>query len=272
MKRGLSPAFPKLNNMYKYYIFFLLLSLSGTSFAQRLHAIYEYMPSPMATFKEQVYYDGTVKIAVRDSLPKRNEDINKDIDGEVAPTFSMTVGSGKSYNKVVIQQNNVSQQLETRSIDGINYLVNDQFPSLVWNINYTDVDTLGKYVCHKATAPYRGTTLVAYYTNDIPVPVGPSKFGGLPGLIVMLYNESANPNYWYLKEVNYPYAGNTPINDTYIYALPKLTLEEFVKKNDRITEERMRILYSKIPVVEGVNVEGKKVRGSVEQVYEWEHQ
>jgi len=33
----------------------------------------------------------------------------------------------------------------------------------------------------------------------------------------------------------------------------------------------MRILYSKIPVVEGVNVEGKKVRGSVEQVYEWEH-
>ncbi|MNM63276.1 hypothetical protein D3C81_746400 [compost metagenome] len=146
MKRGLAPAFTKLNNMHKYYIFFLFLFVSGSSFAQRLHAVYEYMPSPMATFQEQVYYDGTVKIAVRDSVPKRNQDINKDIDGEVAPTFSMTIGSGKLYNKIVIQQNNASQQLETRSIEGVNYLVTDQFPSLVWNTNYTDVDTLGKYV------------------------------------------------------------------------------------------------------------------------------
>lgn len=258
--------------MHKNYIFFLFLFLSGSSFAQRLHAVYEYIPSAMATFKEQVYYDGTVKIAVRDSLPKRNQDINQDVDGEVASTFSMTIGSGKIYNKVVIQQNNAAEQLETGSIEGVNYLVTDKFPPLVWNTNYNDVDTLGKYVCQKATAAYRGTTLVAYYTNDIPVPVGPSKFGGLPGLIVMLYNESANPNYWYLKEVNYPYEGTSPINDSYIHSLPKLTLEEFVKKNDRITEEQMRVLYSKIPVMEGVSVAGKKVRGGVEQVYEWEHQ
>jgi uncharacterized protein YneF (UPF0154 family) len=88
----------------------------------------------------------------------------------------------------------------------------------------------------------------------------------------MLYNESANPNYWYLKEVNYPYAGNIPVNDKYIQSLPKLSLEEFVKKDDQINEEQMRIMYSKMPMMEGVSVDKQKVRGSVEQVYEWEHQ
>jgi GLPGLI family protein len=259
--------------MCKYYIFFLFLFLSRLSSAQRLHAVYEYIPSAMATFKEAVYYDGTVKIAVRDSMPIRKQELNKDADDEeVASSFSITIGSGKRYNRVVIHQNKTDQQLETRSIQGVNYLVTDKFPALVWNTDYTDVDTLGKHVCHKATASYRGTTLVAYYTNDIPVPVGPSKFGGLPGLIVMLYNESANPNYWYLKEVNYPYTGDIPVNDKYIQSLPKLSLEEFVKKDDQFNEEQMRIMYSKMPMMEGVSVEKQKVRGSVEHEYEWEHQ
>lgn len=271
-KRGLGSAFRNLNVMHKYYIFFLFLLLSRFSFAQRLHAIYEYIPSEMATYKEEVYYDGTVKIAVRDSTPQRKQEFNGDVNGEVGSSLSLTIGSGKRFNRVVIHQNNAHEQLETRSLQGTNYLVTDKFPALVWNTDYTDVDTLGKHVCHKATAAYRGTTLVAYYTNDIPIPVGPSKFGGLPGLIVMLYNESASPNYWYLKEVNYPYAGDIPVNDKYIQSLSKLSLEEFVKKEDQSNEEQMRILQSKMPTIEGLTVDRQKVRGTVEQLYEWEHQ
>ena len=271
-RRGLGPVFRNLNVMRKYYIFFLFLLLSRFSSAQRLHAIYEYIPSQMATFKENVYYDGRTKIAVRDSTPQRKQEVNKDNNDEFASSLSVTIGSGKRFNRIVIHQNNASEQVETRSLQGTNYLVTDKFPALVWNTDYSDVDTLGKHVCHKATATYRGTTLVAYYTHDIPVPVGPSKFGGLPGLIVMLYNESASPNYWYLKEVNYPYSGDIPVNDSYIHSLPKLSLEEFIKKEDQSNEEQMRILYSKIPAIEGVTVDQQKIRGSVEQVYEWEHQ
>jgi hypothetical protein len=53
----------------------------------------------MATFKEDVYYDGTVKIAVRDSMPIRKQELNKDGDDEVASSFSITIGSGKRYNR-----------------------------------------------------------------------------------------------------------------------------------------------------------------------------
>ena len=238
--------------------------------AQKLKAVYEYIPSCMATYKEQVYFENGFKTVVRDSVPLTPNIGNKDAEAEISNTFYVQLNTGTNYRRIVFQQENDNLIKETRSIQGVNYLVEDQFPEVIWNTAYADVDTLGKYICHKATAQYRGTTLVAYYTDDIPVPVGPSKFGGLPGLIVMLYNESANPNYWYLKEINYPYTGNIPVNEKYIYSLPKLSLEEFVKKDDAILQEQMRIIESKRPVIDGLTSESGKVRGGVEQVYEWE--
>jgi len=258
--------------MKKITILCVLCYISCLANAQKLRAVYEYIPSGMATFKEQVYFENGVKTAVLDSIGTSTnlEKEGENEEEEIPNRSSLQLNTGTKYRQIVIQKENNNLIKETRSIKGVNYLVEDQFPELIWNTDYADVDTLSKYICHKATAKYRGTTLVAYYTDEIPAPVGPSKFGGLPGLIVMLYNESANPNYWYLKEINYPYTGDIPVNEKYIYSLPKLSLQEFVKKEDAMLEEKMRIIASKIPVIEGMKSESKKIRGGVEQVYEWE--
>ncbi|WP_286862315.1 MULTISPECIES: GLPGLI family protein [Sphingobacterium] len=270
-KRGLGLAFSNPTIMNKYSLFFVFLLAATVSYGQKLKAVYEYLPSPAATFREEVYFQDGIKTSVRDSLPQpKPHGANNGDDGELSGSMSVTLDMGKIYRNIVIQKNNVPQLVETRSLKGSNYLVSDKFPPLVWNTNYTDVDTLGKHICHKATAVYRGTPLIAYYTNNIPVPAGPYKFGGLPGLIVMLYNEGGNPHYWLLKEIEYPYASDVPVNEKYINALPKLSLEDYIKKEDLETEERMRMMMSKMPLMEGVTVERKKVRGSVEQVYEWE--
>lgn len=257
--------------MKKQLLFLILTCASFTTYAQKLHASYEYIPSAVATFKEDVYYENGSKIAVRDSVPlKTTIGEIETPDGEIASNFSMILNTGASYRRIVMQQANVDALQETRSLQGVNYIVNDNFPKLSWNTDYRDIDTLGKFICHKATTTYRGTKLTAYYTNDIPVPVGPYKFGGLPGLIVMLYNESASPNYWMLKEVSYPYAGDVPVRKSYINSLPVLSLQEFVQKDEAVIQEQMRIMESKMPAMEGVTVERKRVRGTVEQVYEWE--
>jgi len=270
-KRGAGLAFPNPTIMNKYFLFFLLSLTTTVSHGQKLKAVYQYLPSPMATFREEVYFQDGIKTSVRDSLAQpKPQSTENDNDEEVSGSMSVTLDMGKVYRNIVIQKNNAPQLVETRSLKGSNYLVSDEFPTLVWNTNYTDVDTLGKHICHKATATYRGTTLVAYYTNDIPIPAGPYKFGGLPGLIVMLYNEGANPHYWLLKEIEYPYTGDVPVNEKYINGLPKLSLESYIKKDDLENEEQMRIMMSKMPMMDGVNVEHKKIRGSVEQVYEWE--
>lgn len=44
--------------------------------------------------------------------------------------------------------------------------------------------TIKGYTCRKATARYLGRTWIAWYTEDIPLPVGPWMLWGAPGLIV----------------------------------------------------------------------------------------
>ncbi|GHE45438.1 GLPGLI family protein [Sphingobacterium griseoflavum] len=258
--------------MNKYVLFFLLLLATTASHGQKLKAVYQYILSPMATYREEVFFQDGVKTSVRDSILLKRTDASaaEDRDEDMSSGMSVMIDMGKVYRNIVIHKNNVPELLETASLKGINYLVSDDFPSLDWNTSYSDVDTLGKHICHKATAAYRGTKLVAYYTNDIPVPAGPYKFGGLPGLIVMLYNEGANPHYWLLQEIDYPFTGDVPVNERYIQSLPKLSLADYVKKTDLENEEQMRMMMSKMPLTEGITVERKKVRGSVEQVYEWE--
>lgn len=257
--------------MNKHLLFCLLLCSAWNARAQKLHAVYDYIPSSAATFREHVYFENGTRIAVRDSVPlKADAGKESQANDEISSSFTMVLNNGKNYRNIVIQKSDKKSLVETRSLKGKNYLVTDQFPGLVWNTNYSETDSIGKFICRKATAEYRGTTLIAYYTDEIPVPAGPYKFGGLPGLIVMLYNESANPNYWLLQELTYPYNGNIPVNEKHIYSLPKLSLEEYVRKDEAQTEQQMRIMQSKMPVIDGVTVERHKVRGAVEQVYEWE--
>lgn len=260
--------------MKRHVLLSLLLAAAGSSFAQKLHAIYEFIPSAAATFREQVYFENGKKIAVRDSLPVDIAQHNADEDDFSESSIgTMVLKSVSNFRRIVIQQHGESGLTETRSLDGKNYLVSDPFPTLKWNTNYSDIDTLGSFVCHKATANYRGTTLVAYYTDAIPVPIGPNKFGGLPGLIVMLYNESANPNYWMLQEVKYPYSGSIPVDERYLSSLPTMSLKDYIQKEDKVVDEQMRILESKMPAgMEGETIERKKIRGTVEQIYEWEHE
>lgn len=257
--------------MKQYLLFCLLLCASWSVQAQKLHAVYEYIPSSVATFREHVYFGDGIKMAVRDSLPvTADKGEGKNPEGEMSTSFSLVLNTGINYRNIVVQKSNENELLEIRSIQGTNYQVTDKFPPLQWNTDYTSTDTLGKYICHKATASYRGTKLIAYYTNDIPVPAGPYKFGGLPGLIVMLYNESANPNYWMLKEVSYPYEGSVPVDQGYIHSLPKLSLQNYIIKDDALVEEQMRMMQSKMPAIEGITIERKRTRGTVEQIYEWE--
>ncbi len=258
--------------MKHYLIAFSLWFVSNQLQAQQLYAEYDYMPSPMAIFKEHVYYDKDAKTVVRDSVPQQ-----KKAKEEVAPDEAsasegvFTIDMGTIFRNVIVQRAGQRRLLETRSLEGKNYRLTDSFPTLEWNTNYTETEKITNYTCHKATARYRGATLVAYYTHDIPIPAGPYKFGGLPGLIVLLFNESAHPNYWMLSKVEYPYKGSIPVNMNYINNLPLITLQKLIKREEAVIEEKMRVIQSKLPPgVEIDNTTNEKVRGTVEQVYEWE--
>lgn len=70
------------------------------------------------------------------------------------------------------------------SIMGQGYRITEPIPVQDWSISVDSTRQILGYHCHMATATFRGRRWVAYYTEDIPVSLGPWKLGGLPGLIL----------------------------------------------------------------------------------------
>jgi GLPGLI family protein len=68
-----------------------------------------------------------------------------------------------------------------------NFIYEEELPFFDWKIT-GEKQTILSYKCQKATVSFRGRDYVAWFATDIPIPNGPWKFGGLPGLILKLYD------------------------------------------------------------------------------------
>jgi hypothetical protein len=63
------------------------------------------------------------------------------------------------------------------------YLIAEALPAIDWKIS-ADTATFGGLHCQKATSHFKGRDYIAWFCPDLPVPVGPWKLNGLPGVIV----------------------------------------------------------------------------------------
>ena len=68
-----------------------------------------------------------------------------------------------------------------------NQQYSEELPVQDWSI-YEDTLTIAGQLCQKATCHFRGRDYTAWFAPDIPVNNGPWKFGGLPGLIMKVYD------------------------------------------------------------------------------------
>ena len=84
---------------------------------------------------------------------------------------------------------------------GFSY-VKDHTPKIDWNIS-SETKDIGKFTANKATAHFRGRDYTAWFTPEIPLPIGPWKMQGLPGLILEAYDTNKEI-YWYFKSIEYP--------------------------------------------------------------------
>jgi len=62
----------------------------------------------------------------------------------------------------------------------------DSVPSIKWDFNPEESTSILGYECNKATANFAGRKYTAWFTSELPLPFGPYKFGGLPGLILKI--------------------------------------------------------------------------------------
>lgn len=65
----------------------------------------------------------------------------------------------------------------------INCVVSDTFGTIIWTL-LPEHKRFGQYSCSHARGKFRGREYEVWYAPDIPIPSGPFKLGGLPGLIL----------------------------------------------------------------------------------------
>lgn len=93
------------------------------------------------------------------------------------------------------------QKQEIAMVDKIgptDYLISEVYPMINWKIK-NQTRTIGGYNCQQAVGEFGGRTYIAWFTEEIPLPFGPWKLHGLPGLILQASDTSG--------EVQFNYAG-----------------------------------------------------------------
>lgn len=71
----------------------------------------------------------------------------------------------------------------TDRLGGVNFLCEEANERPQWKL-LPDTATILTYHCRKAACHFKGRTYTAWYTEEIPLPEGPWKLFGLPGLIL----------------------------------------------------------------------------------------
>jgi len=101
-------------------------------------------------------------------------------DGQVTAVFN-GMGVSKEGNQVFYSKaDNIIFSI--LHFDKDIYYIKDSAIKINWEIS-SETKKIGNFTCTKATANFRGRDYTAWFTTDIPLPYGPWKLMGLPGLI-----------------------------------------------------------------------------------------
>ena len=203
------------------------------------------------SFNKQLSYYVTAK-----------ESLEKAADRSEQKTYTNDEGGGSIYNgsKMSEDGDQVVNHL-TKKTMWSNLLYRKQVymkevtPQMIWKIE-NETKKIGKFICKKATTNFRGRVYTAWFTTEIPLPYGPWKLQGLPGLILEAYDKGKFV-YWYSQSVEYP--SGSSIEPEYI-KIPKndkfLTTAEFQAfQNEELKrmDEKSKIVQKNYPDVKFLN-------------------
>lgn len=152
------------------------------------------------------------------------------------------------------------------------YKVIDDWIEMEWNI-LEDTKIIAGKLAKKATTTFRGTDFIVWFTNDIPLPYGPLKLFGLPGVILEVWFDNKQQIIAY--EVCYPCENINKI------VPPPETLTKTIQEHVHIRDNfeyylflemnknsKGMIMLKEMPTEKGVL---EKRKQNLEKIYEWEN-
>ncbi len=255
------------------YILFIipLFCISQTSEIGFVEYNYK-IPREKPLFKNAVlYFNNSKSVFIYDKIGQNNNDLSgvKMDEKGMSLSFKSEDKDGSQFyrdfqNKKIIFRRAKGSLFESFTVD-------DTWISINWNIE-NKFKKIGEYKCQKAVGYFRGRTYTAWFTEEIPLPYGPWKLFGLPGLILEA-EDSEKMFKAEFKSIKYPcdcnYEFKTPT------ATETKTLKEYVEYRDNLNDYVFKKIKSRMPrkVANRMRQIPKKDNGRkyrTEKIFEWE--
>ncbi len=181
----------------------------------------------------------------------QNDSINTILEkqGVDFPAAPPVAGTDVIYRNLLTGNINVKKR-----VNGTIFSYEENKPELNWTI-HNNRKVIANYTCQKATVYFRGRKYEAWFTTEIPISLGPYKFGGLPGLILEI--QDSNQHYKFsiigLKKLN-PFQPIKSQNFPYTETTREELRDFLINKHNNPTQ-----FYNSFGVTFGVKIDGKIV-------------
>jgi len=201
----------------RYLIFSFLVTLTGVCSAQNQGIIYYgHIESPGKggpaglDFNAYLVFDKAASyyVTAKDSLENQAE-LERQQTKEVNGSSQMYVGKHTLPQGKQVYYNRHKDSLWWNKKYKEPVYGREKRDKINWKLE-PETKTFGGLICHKATGVFRGKTYTAWYTKKIPLPYGPWKLQGLPGIILEAYDEKKEMCL-YFKSIEYPTPQNLTI-------------------------------------------------------------
>ncbi len=242
----------------------IYLSLLGFIFCNLIFA--QYSPGSYSLEKEKQIDVSTCELRYTLKFKKNYKQIEYNIDDRIVQVGSHII---KDYSKIIFYFDSLTTENDRRGknspgnqnvvysyelfndlnqrnsctkyrmpLNGGTICYTAKLPLLKWTLVPDSTREILGYACNKATTSFAGREYVAWYTVDIPLPYGPYKFYGLPGL-VMEVEDLTKLYIWELKGIQNL---ERPIKVYTYEAEQKCSEQDALKTIDRAEKSPVRFL------------------------------
>lgn len=187
-------------------------------------------------------------------------------DKEIAATGSVSAVNKTSKGQVkytVVKDKKADKTFLFTRIGQAKFKVLDD-RKISWKILPVN-EMFGNFRCQKAETTFAGRTWTAWFTTEIPIPDGPYKFSGLPGLIVKMEDNTHSHAYHLVGTRNLTEneikSADPEKNFIFDYGTNagEITLKDYKKYLMQSREDPNKSIRQTLAYMQTIEIEGKTV-------------